>query len=107
MAKQKSRPVRWNEAVGEARDAYNSIMAAADELQAALSELGDLRAEYEEWRENLSENLESSPVAEKLDAILELDFENVQNDPLDNWNDVESILDEAEGAELPLGFGRD
>lgn len=77
-----SRPKRWHKAIAEA--------------QAAAAELIDLRDEYQEWYDNLPEGLDQSPVAEKLEAITELD--------IDGLND---ILEEAEAVELPLGFGRD
>jgi hypothetical protein len=63
----RSRPQRWSD---------------------ALDELRQLQEEYREWLENLPENLEGSVLHEKLEAICELDI-----DELD--------------IELPLGFGRD
>ena len=78
----KSRPKRWEEAgakVGE-----------------GLSELADLRDEYEAWFENLPENLWESPVGSKLQEIVDLDFDGMISD-----------LDDALNVELPLGFGRD
>jgi hypothetical protein len=64
--------------------------------QEGLAALMELRDEYQDWRDNLPENLDQSPVAEKLDAILDLDFDG-----------AESFLSDAEGADLPRGFGRD
>lgn len=107
MAKQKSRPKRWEEAVAECRRQYDIIMTAGDDLASALSDLDGIRQEYEEWRDNLPESLQQSALGEKLDVVVDLDIESAANDPLDNWGDLESLLDEAEGAELPLGFGRD
>ena len=92
MAKQPSRPKRWADAIAKARVAY-------DELASAIEELKGLQEEYEEWKDNLPDNLQSSPIAEKLDTIGQIDF-----DVLDS---VETAIDEAEGAELPQGFGRD
>lgn len=63
----RSRPQRWSD---------------------ALNELRQLQEEYRECLENLPENLEGSVLHEKLEAICELDI-----DELD--------------IELPLGFGRD
>ena len=63
----RARPQRWREAI--------------DTLRA-------LQEEYQEWLDNLPENLQGSPLAEKLEAVCALD------------------LDELE-VELPLGFGRD
>ena len=78
-----SRPKRWAAAVEKVRD--------------GLTDLQELKDEYQDWRDGLPENLESSPVAEKLDAIVDSSF----------VDDIESGADEAEGIELPLGFGRD
>lgn len=93
MGKRRSRPQQWGDAIAEAQEHI-------EPLQAALESLNELRSEYEEWRDNLPENLEDSPVAEKLDAVLELDFENLVDE-------VQERLNEAESVELPLGFGRD
>lgn len=97
MAKTKapSRISRWNDAAGRAR-------AAHDELQAALGELNDVRQEYEDWRDNLPENLQQSGLGEKLNAVADLDL-----DPDSLLSDVDNAIGEAEGADLPLGFGRD
>ena len=70
--------------------------AAAAKADEGLSELVDLQAEFQDWRDNLPENLESSPVAEKLDAVCDLELD-----------DVHSTIQEAMDADLPLGFGRD
>ena len=55
----------------------------------AVQELVDLQAEYQAWLDSLPENLQSSAVAEQLEAICDLDLESLQDgDP-------------------PRGFGRD
>lgn len=93
MAKPKSRPARWAEALKTAREAY-------DNLSAALEALHEIQQEYDEWKSNLPENLENSTLAQKLDDVLNMDFESCASE-------VESTLDEAEAVELPQGFGRD
>ena len=55
----------------------------------AVQELADLQAEYQAWLDSLPENLESSAVAERLEAICELDVDSLQD------------------VEPPRGFGRD
>ena len=55
-----------------------------------------MQKEYEEWKDNLPENLQQSPVGEKLEAVCDLDIEGA----------IE-MVSEAEGLDLPLGFGRD
>ena len=64
----RSRPQRW-------RDAVQTLV--------------DLQAAYQDWLENLPEGLQGSAVAEKLEAICEYDF-----------GDLEAL-------EPPKGFGRD
>lgn len=82
IAKPKSRPARWGD--------------AASDAMAALEELVDLQSEYQEWLDGLPENLQSSPVGEKLQAICDLDLQGALD-----------TVSEADGADLPLGFGRD
>jgi uncharacterized protein YhaN len=88
-----SRPERWKSSLANARDAY-------EKLQTILEDLEEIRVEYEDWRDNLPESLQSSATADKLDEICNLDIGST-------LQDVESLLDEAESLELPLGFGRD
>jgi hypothetical protein len=71
-------------------------IAAANAAIETLGELRDLQAEYQDWRDGLPENLQSSPVAEKLDAACDVDIESAL-----------AIVEEARAADLPLGFGRD
>jgi hypothetical protein len=64
----RSRPQRW-------RDVVQTLV--------------DLQAEYQGWLDNLPESLQASPLAERLEAICEYDF-----------GDLEAL-------EPPRGFGRD
>ena len=80
--KKQSRASRWS-------DACTTALAALEDLRA-------LQEEYEEWRDNLPENLQQSPVGEKLDAVCELDIESAVD-----------TVSEAEGIDLPRGFGKD
>jgi hypothetical protein len=66
--RRESRPQRWHRAV---------------------QELLALQEEYQEWLDNLPESLEGTALAEKLQAVCELDLEEIAD------------------IELPLGFGRD
>lgn len=93
MAKSKSRSTRWMEAVSKAQ-------TALEPLTEALSELEDLRTEYEEWRDNLPENLQSSALGDKLNTVAELDIGG-------RTDDIAELLSECEGIDLPQGFGRD
>jgi len=56
---------------------------------AAVAALVNLQEEYRAWLDNLPPNLESSPLADKLQAIAELDLEELQ------------------AIEPPRGYGRD
>jgi ParB-like chromosome segregation protein Spo0J len=78
----RSRSAQWMAAVAAASD--------------ALGELLDLQEAYVEWRDGLPENLQGSAVTEKLDAVCDLDIQSAL-----------SVIEEAEGIDLPLGFGRD
>ena len=69
---------------------------AASAAVAALSDLQEIQQEYQEWLDNLPENLANSALGEKLETTTQID--------------IDSALDtaqEAESADLPLGFGRD
>lgn len=93
MAKRKnnSRTARWQNACDRAR-------VAAEDLESAFGDLKDIQSEYEEWRDNLPENLQSSALAEKLNEVCDLDLD---------LDDVGGKVDEAENVDLPRGFGRD
>lgn len=54
----------------------------------AVETLRQLQGEYQDWLESLPENLQDSALAEKLQAIVELDLDDLD-------------------LELPRGFGRD
>lgn len=84
-----SRPARWGRAVAKA-------LAAKEMLEEGLEELKELQSEYQDWEDNLPDNLQGSALADKLQGITALDFEI----------DL-SAIEEAEGIDLPLGFGRD
>ncbi len=97
-----ARPYRWAQAVGNARAALEKMQDGATDLESAFSELNDIKSEFEDWQGNLPESLQQSALGEKLDAIVGLDF-----DAEPDFSDIESTIDEAENADLPLGFGRD
>lgn len=101
--KRQSRGDRWMEAVGHAREAFDALQAAHGDLENALEDLRDVQSEYSEWRDNLPENQRDGATGSKLDAVCDLDLESC----LPDLGDLESALDEAESADLPLGYGRD
>lgn len=94
-------------AVAGCMDAFAALEVAADALETACSDLREVQSEYEEWKDNLSENLQSSPVAEKLDAVCDLAIEDLANDVRTAIEEAKGVIEEAEGIDLPLGFGRD
>ena len=77
-----SRSKRWQEAASQAVE--------------ALTTLQEVQQEYEEWLENLPENLASSALGEKLEATVGIDIGYALD-----------LAQEAENNELPQGFGRD
>lgn len=93
MAKKESRQARWDKAIALARDGLNT-------LQDAMSDLENLRTEFEEWKDSLDGKFEGSAMVEKLEAIVDLGFDSA-------CDEIESLIDDASEAELPLGFGRD
>lgn len=105
MAKPKSRPARWAEAAGNAREALGAVQEAMAPLDEALKELEDIRAEYEEWYDNMPEGLQSGPTGEKLTEITGMEFDQDVTDM--TLGQIEELIDEAENADLPLGFGKD
>lgn len=91
-----SRPKRWSKATSKAQE-------AVDNLRDALQELKEIQEEYQEWLDNLPENLQSGSLADKLNEVTNYDVEGAQS----NLEEVESTVSDCENADLPLGFGRD
>lgn len=105
--KPKSRSKRWMDAAGEARAALDEVNSAIAKFEEATGELRSVQEEYQEWLENLPENLQQSPSGEKLQAISELDIESLAESLTSAVSEAEGVIDEAEGIDLPMGFGRD
>jgi len=80
--KKPSRAARWE--------------AACVGAELALQALKDVQEEYQEWFDNLPENLRDSAVGEKLETVCDVDVEGV----------LDQIV-EAGSLDLPQGFGRD
>ena len=95
----------------DAEAAQQTLDEATARFSDAVGELDSLKDEYQEWYDNLPENLQSdSPVADKLQEIIYMDFSAVEfilEDLDSNISDAENTVSDAEGADLPLGFGRD
>jgi hypothetical protein len=102
--RQQSRTTRWASACGDARTALEAARSALVDISSALTDLQDLQSEYQDWYDNMPEGLrDSSPTGEKLGEITNL---NIDPDATD-LDEIESMIDDLEGADLPLGWGKD
>lgn len=107
MAKGKSRPKRWEDAIAKAQTELSNMQAAQAAFDEACSELADVKQEYEDWRDNLPENLQNGTLAEKLGEVADLDIDSAK-DGLDSaLSEAVDLFETAAGLELPRGFGRD
>jgi len=97
-----SRPARWADACSAANAALSQLEMAIADYNTALEELRDIQEEYSEWRDNLPESLQSSPLGEKLEAVCDLDLSE-----FDDLDGARGVVDEAEAMDLPRGFGND
>ncbi len=102
MAAYQSRAKRWAQACADAKEAAERSVASLAEANEALASLKELQEEYEGWKDNLPENLSNSPLGEKLEEVCGLDL-----DEKENPQEIIDAIDEAEGLDLPQGFGRD
>lgn len=96
MAKGKSRPKRWSEAVALIQEGHQMLT--------------ELQEEYQEWLDNLPENLQGSNLADKLEQVVGTDLESLESakDDIEQAiGEIEMAIGEVEGVDLPLGFGRD
>jgi exonuclease VII small subunit len=107
MAKPKSRPQRWADAVSDASDALSAIEEAKSKFEDAMSELQSIKEEYEEWKDNLPENLAQSPLGEKLEEVCNFEFDSAASAIEDVVTDARSMVDDAGAVDLPRGFGKD
>jgi hypothetical protein len=111
MTKRKTKTEQWNDAVLAARQAVEKAEALQEqvndakvEIVDALEVLKEMAEEYGSIYDNMNEGLQQSPYGLKCEAMQQLDLEASSEDELD---ELVSKIDEAENAELPLGFGRD
>lgn len=90
MARKKnSRSARWADAAAKVEELATALGEACEELK-------EVQQEYEEWKDNMPENVQSGAMYEKLEAICDLDLEP-------DLSSLEGVAD----MDLPLGFGRD
>jgi hypothetical protein len=125
MAKNLSRPKRWQKAVNDGLDAANQLIQQCDEfeglkkeevkewaegvntlvesLNGALEELEDLRSEYDDWLGNLPENLQQSELGSKLENISGLSFDIIDGiEPKANQEDVDNFRVNVDDASCQL-----
>jgi hypothetical protein len=100
----KSRPQQWAEACDEARTALDALEAAHTAVLDCFAVLADLQGEYQDWMDNMPDSLQSSPTYDKLSEVTGLDLEP---DESSSPQDLADLLDNAEGVDLPRGFGND
>lgn len=102
-----SRPKRWATAASEAAEALSTIEGSLDALDTALAELRSIQEEFESWKDNMSENLASSPTGDKLEAVCELEIDTAADGIREAIEAVREVIDSAEGLDLPRGYGKD
>lgn len=102
-----SRSTRWGEAIGDVQKVLSQISTHLDDLEEACAALRAVQEEYEQWKDSLPENLQSSGTGEKLKAIYDLEIEDAANNVRTAVDEFVSFLEDADGMELPQGFGRD
>lgn len=103
----KSRIQRWQDAASNAAKALGDIDEAKARFAEAMEELKSVQDEYIDWKDNLPENLQQSPLGEKLEGVSNLDIENAADSIESAVDEARSVVEEAEGIDLPRGFGRD
>ena len=80
--------------------ACSRALAGLEEARAGIEDLKSIQEGYEELKDSLTEGLTQTPFGQKLETICDLDLKIDLEDAINS-------VSEAEGAELPLGFGRD
>ena len=95
IAKSMGKPLRKPRKPKRLTRGQRWAQAASDAL-AALELMSEIQSEYQDWLDNLPENLASSALGSKLEDVCNLDIEGAK-----------STVEEAEGMDMPLGFGRD
>lgn len=105
--KPKSRSARWSDACGEALSALSGIEEALAKFEEACSDLRSVQEEYEEWKDNMDDKFSGSPMMEKLEAVCDLEIEGLHEELQSAIDEARGKVEEAEGADLPMGFGRD
>ncbi len=98
---------RWSVYCGHASNALSRIESELDALEEAMTDLTDMQQEFIDKRDNMPENLTNSAYGEKLNAVADLDLSDAVSSIQDAIDELRGKIDEADGTDLPLGFGRD
>jgi hypothetical protein len=106
-SKKQTRGDRWREAASEVDSIASEIEDAISRLTDALADLRSIQEEFEDWKDNLPENLASSALGEKLETICGLEIDGAESDLESAISTIRDLASEAEAADIPLGFGRD
>ena len=85
-------------------EAWAAAMAKAEDC---CNELEEMRSEYGERYDNMNEGLQQSAYGEKCGAMNDVSFDFPSIDDFEDPDEIEALFTEAEGMEIPLGFGRD
>jgi hypothetical protein len=105
--KPKGKAARWSDACIRCRIALERTEGTLADLEEVLGELREIQGEYEEWKDNLPENLHASALGEKLEEVCNLEIDGIFEEIDGSIQSAVSKIDEAEGVDLPQGFGRD
>lgn len=102
-----SRPKRWAAAIDKAGKVISDMENALMALEEAATDLEEIRQEYEDWKDNLPDNLQSSALADKLNEVSDLDINSEIEGLRSAFDTVNDLFQTAQGLDLPRGFGRD
>ena len=104
----KSRTGRWQHYASAALQALSDMEEALSHFNDAVDDLKTVQDEYSDWKDNLPDNMQSGTVADKLSEIVDnLDIEGTKDTLESAINEARDVLESAEQADLPMGFGRD
>jgi uncharacterized phage infection (PIP) family protein YhgE len=105
--RKKSRSQRWQDAANALAAALSQLEGLVSDVESAASELRSVQEEYEEWKDNLPENLAQSALGEKLEEVCNLQIEDIAEEISSAIEQAQDKASEAEAVDLPQGFGRD
>jgi hypothetical protein len=103
-----SRAERFHDAAQTLIDAIDDLKNFWEEnivpVNDAIQELKDLQEEYQSWYDSLPEGLQQGATGEKLEIIVGIEVEEIEEPDFDT---LENAAQECLDADTPIGFGRD